>query len=274
MTYQDILNRAKGPTGKAAGMFCLGAAALLLSAFAIVRNDLADGARRAAAVLSAEAKTLSAEARALAVAAKTAEGAPPLTSVPAFIDRIGALAEKHRTPVRAIQPSKRHVDRFEIVLEADYRPLVGFVAALEELDVQIISFDVARSDIADGEADLTAKVVILPRNDARRLKIPRMDAVRAALESIGARNPFLAVVEADGGAGDGRQDISAAYRLTGVAEVLPSGDRIATIDLFDYVIGDMLDGREIVHVGDDRVFLNGVGDRQEDRYVIRMIVPE
>ena len=85
-----------------------------------------------------------------------------------------------------------------------------------------------------------------------------------------ARDPFQALVS-DSSDGDGaeRADITAAYRLTGVATLEPSGERIATIDLIDYVIGDVLDGRLVVNVTEDRVLLDSLDERRSEKYVIR-----
>jgi len=189
--------------------------------------------------------------------------------VPAFIDRIGALAGEHNTAVMSIQPLRDTTDTFEITIASGYRALIGFVAALEELDVQVVGFGIERQALKASAPTLTAAIKIRPRNDARRLAIPRIQLVREALFAEQARDPFQALVSDNDGDGAERVDITAAYRLTGVATLEPSGERIATINLIDYVIGDVLDGRLVVNVTEDRVLLDSLDERRSEKYVIR-----
>lgn len=269
MQRAEVIAALKGPSAQAAIIFALGLAAFAYSAFVVVRGDLAESARIAQAVLNQDAGDLSKRSRALAAVAKAAKDAPPLTSVPAFIDRIGALADRHDAAVISVKPVSDGSDTFEIIIASGYRSLIGFVAALEELDIQVVGFGVERQALKASAPTLTAAIKIRPRNDARRLTIPRIQIVREALFSERARDPFQALVADASGAGVERVDITDAYKLTGVATLEPSGERIATIDLLDYVVGDMIDGRLVVEVGDDRVFLDSADKSSAEKYVIR-----
>jgi len=254
------------PNGKAASAFCLGALALAASLLLVVQGDIAASTTAAARLLTAETQTLRAEAKALAEAAK-ADDKTSLTSVPAFIDRIGALADRHGAQVGAVQPEHGDAGLFRIALTAPYSALLGFIAALEGLDVEVKSFDLKRKALGPGRPTLSASISIRARNDARNLSIPRLEAVRAALTSDAARDPFQALV-AGAGAGH-RLDLSEAYRLTGIAVIQPAGLRIATIDMLDYMAGDVLDGRTIVAVEADRVLLDAIDGAENEKYVIR-----
>jgi len=143
------------------------------------------------------------------------------------------------------------------------------VAALEELDVEVVGFGIERQALKASAPTLTAAVKIRPRNDARRLAVPRIQLVREALFAEQARDPFQALISDSSSDGAERVDITDAYRLTGVATLEPSGERIATIDLIDYVIGDVLDGRLVVNVTEDRVLLDRLDERRSEKYVIR-----
>lgn len=259
----------KGPTAQAAIVFAVGLAAFAYSAFVVLRGDLAESARVAQSALNRDATDLSKRSKALAAAAKAAKDAPPLTSVPAFIDRIGALADRHDAAVRSVKPVSDGSDTFEIIIASGYRALIGFVAALEELDIQVVGFGVERQALKASAPTLTAAVKIRPRNDAKRLTIPRIQIVREALFSERARDPFQALVADAGSGGVERVDITDAYKLTGVATLEPSGERIATIDLLDYVVGDVIDGRLVVEVGTDRVLLDSADKSNAEKYVIR-----
>ncbi len=273
MTPRDLIAAAKGPTGKAVGALALGVAAFAASASLVVQGDIAASVDRARTALERDADLAKQDLKALHQSAEAARDRPPLTSVPAFIDRVGALAKAHNASVEGVMPLKGETSRFEIDVRSGYRALIGFVAALEELDVAVTAFDARRAAVTAGAPELEARIVIRPRNDARQLHIPRLEAVRAVLAAKSARNPFQPAVAADAAEGAERQDLTAAYRLTGVATLQPSGERIATIDLFDYVVGDMLDGRRVVHVGEDRVYLNAERDGRDERFVIRMTAP-
>jgi len=270
--FGRLLAAVASPNGKAFGALAVGAAALAASAFLVIRGDIDRSARAAATLLLQETKELKAEATALEAQRKT-EKTTSLTSVPAFIDRIGVLADRRRAVVGAVQPSRRDDTLFEIVLHAPYRALIGFVSDLEGLDVQVASFKLKRKALGPGKPMLEATVAIRPRNEAQSLSIPRLDDVRAAISAEAARNPFQALVAAAEAGGADRLDLSEAYRLTGIATISPSGERIATIDLLDYVTGDVLDGREVVAVEADRVLLDPLDPESSDKYVIRMRLP-
>lgn len=269
MTLLEALNLARTSTGKSVLAFVLGAAALLISAFVIVRGDIAASAHAAAALLSEEATQMRAEARELDKARKAASEASPLTSVPAFIDRIGVLAAAHGAEVASVQPVRDDDSLFQIGMDAGYRQLLSFIAALEGLDVEVAGFEFAQEEVDAGAPRLAASISIRPRNDAQRLSVPRLAAVREAIAAEAARDPFQALIAGAGEGGVDRLDLSTAYKLTGIATLQPSGDRIATIDLLDYVTGDVLDGRRIVRVDADRVLLDGGAGDGGEKYVIR-----
>lgn len=269
MTARDALTLLWTPTGKSAGAFVLGLLALSFSVFVAIRGDIAASARAAAELLTEESNALRAEAKALDLARKSALETTPLTSVPAFIDRIGVLAARHDAAVGVVKPVAGDDSLFQIGLTAGYRQLLSFIAALEGLDVEVAGFEMAREALGPGAPRLTATISIRPRNDAQRLAIPRLANVKAAIAADAARDPFQALIAGDGAGGVDRLDLSAAYRLSGIATIQPSGARIATIDLLDYVTGDVLDGRKVVRVDADRVLLDAADGDGGEKYVIR-----
>lgn len=269
MTPRKAVALVGTPTGKSIALLILGAMALTVASVIVVRGGLARSAEAAATYLAEDVKALRQEARALAALKKAGEDAAPLTSVPAFIDRIGDLANQHDAVVGAVRPAEEDDAQFEIELSAGYRELLQFIAALEELDIQVDGFALKRTALEAGPPKLAAVVSIRPRNDARRLAIPRLAAVRTALNQSQTRDPFQALV-ADGvdGGGD-RLDLTQAYKLTGIAVIEPAGEHIATIDLFDYVVGDILDGRRVVAVARDRVLLDAQDEANSQKFIIR-----
>lgn len=269
MTPKEALALIGAPTGKAVAMLCAGVLALTLSAFVVLRGGIADSAYAAAEYLAADVKTLRTEARALSAKQKAADEATPLTSVPAFIDRIGDLADKHDATIGAVRPAPEDDALFEIELSAGYRELLQFIAALEELDIQVAGFALKRTALGPGKPKLAAVVQIRPRNDAKRLAVPRLAAVRATLAQSRTRDPFQALVADDAAGGGDRLDLTQAYNLTGIAVIEPAGERIATIDLFDYVVGDVLDGRRVVAVANDRVLLDALDDADGQKFIVR-----
>lgn len=257
----------QGPFGKALAMAAIGGCALFVSASFVVGGGIADSARSASAALEREARTLRKEAKKIAAADKARSAGASLRSVPMFIDRIGELAAENDARVGQVRPIGPDAALFEIDVAANYRALMNFVAALEELDIQVARFALTRRADGAPQAPMTAKLAIRPRNDAQRLSVPRLAAVRAALAAGASRDPFEALA-ADGDSGGARQDLTYTYRLTGISILQPSGERTATINSYDYEAGDVLDGREIVAIAADRVLLNALGDRRGEKFVI------
>lgn len=269
MTPREAIALAATPTGKSIALLMVGVMALTVSAFVVVRGELAHSAELAATFLAKDVKTLRQEALALAAKRKAEEEAAPLTSVPAFIDRIGDLANQHDAVVGAVRPGLEGDAQFEIELTAGYRELLHFIAALEELDIQVDGFSLERTALGAGPPKLAAIINIRPRNDARRLAIPRLEAVRSALSQSHNRDPFQALIADDADGGGDRLDLTQAYKLTGIAVIEPAGEHIATIDLFDYVVGDVLDGRRVVAVARDRVLLDAEDETNRQKFIIR-----
>jgi len=269
MTPREALALTATPTGKSVALLMAGVMALTVSTFVVVRGGLTRSAELAATYLIEDVTTLRKEAHALAAKRKAEEEAAPLTSVPAFIDRIGVLANAHDAVIGAVRPGLDGDAQFDIELSAGYRQLLHFIAALEELDVQVDGFTLERTALEAGPPKLAAVINIRPRNDARRLAIPRLAAVRSALSQTHTRDPFQALVANSANGGGDRLDLTQAYKLTGIAVIEPAGERIATIDLFDYVVGDVLDGRRVVAVAGDRVLLDAEDETDRQKFIIR-----
>lgn len=273
MTPRDALAVIGSPNGKSGAMFLLGALLLTISIFVVQRGGLAASANAATAYLAADVGALRKEALALAEQKKAADEAAPLSSVPAFIDRIGDLADRHDARIGAVVPAPDEDALFEMEVSAGFRELIFFVAALEELDIQVAGFELSHTKLGSGEPLVQARVKIRPRNDAKRLAVPRLAAVRQELANATTRDPFQALIAGDAAGGENRLDLTQSYDLTGISVIEPAGDRIATIDLMDYVVGDLLDGRKLVHVGTDRVFLDVMDGDERSMFVIRLRRP-
>ena len=272
MTGRDLLDMLRGPTAKAVLTLLFGAMAFAYSAIAYVGGDVGESGRHAAQLFSRDASVLRGEAASLRRAIASKANGPALSSVPAFIDRLGSLAAEHGAFVEGIAPVTGGSGAFRIGLSADYRSLIGFVAALEELDVTVLSFETRLTGSFRGAPALKARIDIQPQNDAQRLNVPRLAAVKAVLAANAARDPFQPIREDDGKA-KAQIDLTASYKLTGVSTIMPSGERVATIDLFDYVVGDVIDGREIVVIEPASVLLTATRDGADERSIIRMHTP-
>ena len=76
------------------------------------------------------------------------------------------------------QPLRDTIDTFEITVAPGYRALIGFVAALEELDLQVVGFRMQRQAFKASAPTLIAAVKKPP---AQRRPLPRYPA-----HSVGA----------------------------------------------------------------------------------------
>lgn len=273
MSPRDAIALIRRPAGKSAAMFLCGLMMITCSVLVVLRGQLTRSTHAAATYLSADVSALREEARALSAQKQAADDQAPLSSVPAFIDRIGDLADEHGVRIGSIQPATEEIALFELALTAGYQELLMFVAALEELDIQLAGFKLERAAPGQSKPLVEATIIIRPQNDARRLAVPRLAHVRQALGQSSSRDPFQALVAEGASGGGDRLDLTQAYSLTGIAMFEPAGDRIATINLLDYVVGDVLDGRTVVHVGTDRVLLDAIDTEDQQRFVIRLKTP-
>jgi len=194
------------------------------------------------------------------------DNVPRLTSTPVFIERIGALAAAERVPIHGIRPDVDNPELFVVSLEADYLAFERFIAALEELDVDILSFSAKVDNQSGDDPKATFELQLLPNNDARQLQIPRLRALMARLEEEERRNPFQRL-DGSGSLDGNRIDLTDFFSLTGISRI---GDySLVTINGHDYVVGDRLGNREITEILDDRVLLQRQGLTRLERFVLR-----
>lgn len=200
------------------------------------------------------------------------KNAPRLTSTPVFIDRVGRLAAENGVPIHAIRPAATNPELFILDIDADYPAFEGFIAELEELDVDVQSFT-AKVDEKSGDNPTAAfRIQLLPNNNARELHIPRLTALREQLGQPDRRNPFQRLHAVRSGGEANRIDLTEFLALTGIARI---GDRrLATIGGYDYAEGEELAGRVVTSILDDRVLLERSGDNGTERFVVRFATPE
>lgn len=227
----------------------------LTASAAVVRSHLDRDAQHAQKKLKEAALKIEDEAN-----------APRLTSTPVFIDRIGNLAGEHGAPIQSIRPHPEKPDHFQVELRARYHDFEGFIAALEQLDVDLVAFDAEITDRTEEDPAALFRIELLPNNDARQLDIPRMASIREEMSRPQRRNPFQRIGENVDGDGN-RIDLSDILALSGIAEL---GDlRIATIDGQDYMVGDRISGREVTRIAEDRVLLRRDDPNSPELYVLR-----
>lgn len=226
----------------------------------------ADSAQIVTTYLQREASAMTNRVIRLQGLVQSQANAPRLTSTPVFIERIGALAAAEHVPIHGIRPDADNPELFIVSLEADYLAFERFIAALEELDVDILSFSAKVDNQSGDDPTATFELELLPNNDARQLQIPRLEALMVKLDAEERRNPFQRL---DGGNSlDGnRIDLTDFFSLTGISRI---GDySLVTINGYDYVVGDSLGNREIMEILDDRVLLQRQGLNRLERFVLR-----
>ncbi|WP_417518811.1 hypothetical protein [Minwuia sp.] len=194
------------------------------------------------------------------------ESQPRLTSTPVFIDRIGRIAMEHDVPIQSIRPHQDQEDLFLVDIKANYHDFEGFIAALEELDVELVAFGARIENAPSEDPEALFQIQLLPSNNARTLKIPRLAELANEIGSAGRRNPFQRL-DANTANGENRIDLSDILTLSGIAEL---GEvRIATIDNQDFQIGDQISGREITSILDDRILLRRDDPGGVELYILR-----
>lgn len=191
---------------------------------------------------------------------------PRLTSTPVFIDRIGRLAGEHGAPVQSIRPHPEKPDHFQVALLSRYHDFEGFIAALEQLDVELVTFDAEVADRTEEDPTGLFRIELLPNNNARQLDIPRMAGIRSDMNRPHRRNPFQRIGQDTDGDGN-RIDLSDILTLSGISVL---GDlKIATIDRQDYGVGDRIAGREVTRIDEDKVLLRRDDPDSPELYVLR-----
>lgn len=255
-----------GPLTRTLVLLAVSLTVFVASNIHFISNWQADSAQVVAAYLQRDASAMAKRVTRLKGLVETQSNAPRLTSTPVFIERIGALAAAERVPIHGIRPDADNPELFIVSLEADYLAFERFIAALEELDVDILSFSAKVDNQSGDDPKATFELQLLPNNDARQLQIPRLKALMAKLDAEERRNPFQRL---DGGnSQDGnRIDLTEFFSLTGISRI---GDySLVTINGYDYVVGDSLGNREIMEIQDDRVLLQRQGLNRLERFVLR-----
>lgn len=255
-----------GPLPRALTLLALAAAIFLGTNLYFINGWQAESAQLVTSYLERDAKRLTDQVARLQEIVKAQKDVPRLTSTPVFIERIGVLAAEEQVPIHGIRPDAENPELFVVSLEADYLAFERFIAALEELDVDILSFSAKVDNQSGDDPKATFELQLLPNNDARQLQIPRLRALRAELEGEERRNPFQRL---DGGGSQegNRIDLTEFFSLTGISRI---GDySLVTINGHDYVVGDSLGNRKITAILDDRVLLERQGLNRLERFVLR-----
>jgi len=255
-----------GPLARALTFLIIAATVFLGTNIYFINGWQAESARLVSVYLERDANRLTEQVGRLKTIINAQKDAPRLTSTPVFIERIGALAAEEQVPIHGIRPDAENPELFVVSLEADYLAFERFIASLEELDVDILSFSAKVDNQSGDDPKATFELQLLPNNDARQLQIPRLRALRAKLEAEERRNPFQRL---DGGGSleGNRIDLTEFFSLTGISRI---GDySLVTINGHDYVVGDRLGNREITSILDDRVLLQRQGLNRLERFVLR-----
>ena len=255
------------PPPARAGLFLAVALSGAVSANLLVaHNHLTASAKAVSYHLLKDAEAVDKRLSEAATQIKDRANQPRLTSTPIFIDRIGRIARDHNVPIQSIRPNPDIKDLFQVDILASYHDFEGFIAALEELDVELVSFSAKIESVPSEDPTALFRIQLLPSNNARALDIPRLAELKRQIARSGRRNPFQRL---DAGNTDGthRIDLSDILVLSGIATL---GDlRIATIDGQDYGIGDRLTERVVTGIDDDRVLLRRDDPDGVELYILR-----
>lgn len=244
-------------------------AAVVISAavnLSLIHGSLSASAETVRLHLDRDAQRAQKRLKSAALKIEDEANTPRLTSTPVFIDRIGNLAAAHGAPVQSIRPHPEKPDHFQVELQSRYHDFEGFIAALEQLDVELVAFDAQVFGRTEEDPTGLFRIELLPNNNARKLNIPRMAEIRRDLARQHRRNPFQRIGQDTDGDGN-RIDLSDILTLTGISVL---GDlKIATIDQQDYGVGDRISGREVTRIDGDRVLLRRDDPENPELYVLR-----
>ena len=182
-------------------------------------------------------------------AAKTNEQTG-LRSIPAFLERINKLANDHKVIIRKLAPDKENKIKFIIEMIADYFVFTEFAGNLEGLNVLVNDLEVRPYDDTKSPPLHVIKFSITPYNDAAPLSTTRVAGLAALTKQKNKRNPFQRFA-----ARTGRScvDQTWLHTLSGIGTI--NNEKIATIDNFDYNVGDIVPtmGMKIVAIETARV---------------------
>lgn len=236
----------------------------------VIHGTIGASASAVRAHLDSDAQRIQQRLKQAALKIEDEANVPRLTSTPVFIDRIGQLAGEHGAPVQSIKPHPDKPDHFQVELRTRYHDFEGFIAALEQLDVELVAFDAEITDRTEEDPAAIFRIELLPNNNARQLDIPRLADIRQRMALPHRRNPFQRI-GTESGADGNRIDLSDILVLSGIATL---GDlRIATIDRQDYAVGDRISGREITRIDEDRVLMRRDDPASPELFILRFRAP-
>ena len=172
-----------------------------------------------------------------------------LRSIPEFLERINKLANDHKVIIRKLEPDAENI-KFIIEMIADYFVVIEFLGSLEGLNVLVNDLEVRPYDDTKSPPVHVIKFSITPYNDAAPLSTTRIAGLAALTKQKNKRNPFQRFA-----ARTGRScvDQTWLHTLSGIGII--NNKKIATVDNFDYNVGDMVEtmGMKIVAIETNRV---------------------
>lgn len=173
-----------------------------------------------------------------------------LRSIPAFLERINKLANDHKVIIRKLAPDAENKIKFTIEMIADYFVFTEFAGSLEGLNVLVNDLEVRPYDDTKSPPVHVIKFSITPYNDAAPLSTTRVAGLAELTKQKNKRNPFQRFA-----ARTGRScvDQTWLHTLSGIGTI--NNEKIATIDNFDFNVGDMVPtmGMKIVAIENARV---------------------
>jgi hypothetical protein len=173
-----------------------------------------------------------------------------LRSIPAFLERINKLANDHKVIIRKLEPDAENKITFIIEMIADYFVFTEFSGSLEGLNVLVNDLEVRPYDDTKSPPVHVIKFSITPYNDAAPLSTNRIAGLAALTKQKNKRNPFQRFA-----ARTGRSCVDQTWLhiLSGIGII--NNEKIATVDNFNYNVGDMVPtmGMKIVAIETTRV---------------------
>ncbi len=188
---------------------------------------------------------------------------------PIFLARINEIAHNNEVIIRKLSPDKEGtLSKFNLDFIADYATFVRFTSELESLDILLDNVQVHPYDLNKTPPLHSISFSLIPQNNAEPIAGQRLDELKKWVFAKDKRDPFQRFAyDTSKKVVNPSIDLTWVYKLEGLG-LIPGTGPYANINRKSYRIGDDLNGREIIRIGNDRVYLQKKGRDGVTDYVL------
>lgn len=196
-----------------------------------------------------------------------------IKSLPSFLKHINRISQDTKVIIRELVPSTtsrsgtRGALKFKLSITTDYLTFLRFAAQLESLNVGINDLQVRPYDPTKDPVEHAIAFSITPRDDAKPVPSQRITTIQEKVAAKNKRNPFQRFAYNKSEPKPSPWiDLTWIHRLSGIGRI--GGERIATVDSRDYMVGDKLNDMFVTEIRNDRVMLGKESKDGEQIYVL------